>query len=173
MNTEHLVIAHFRFLDDLNNAVRSSKSAGYEEIDVYSPMPHHDIEDTYWEGKPRSPVRMFTLLGGLSGCLGAFLMTSWMSTDYPIRTSAKTLISVPAFVVIAFECTILLGAIFTLLSMFHFSRIPNIKYNPGYRGEFSNGTFGLTVRTSKDKAEILAKELEGMGAAKVEVQYVR
>ena len=126
-----------------------------------------------YRGKVRSPVRMFTLLGGLTGCLGAFLFTSWMSVDYPLRTSAKQLISIPAFVVIAFECTILLGAIFTLLSMFGFSRVPNIAPSYGHRPEFSEGRFGLSVRVAESDMEAVKLELQSCGAEEVETQYVR
>ena len=100
-------------------------------------------------------------------------MTCWMSIDYPVRVSAKPLISIPAFVVIGFECTILLGSIFNMLGMFHFSRIPNFFRFPGHRPNFSSGTFGLTVRAPKDKTEALKEMFEKGGAELVEVQYVR
>ena len=154
MASDYLVIGHFNFLDKAVGAIEELREKGLDDdFEVFSPFPNHDLEDAIYEGKRRSPVRMFTLLGGVTGCLGAFLMTCWMSVDYPIRVSAKPLISIPAFVVVAFECTILLGAIFTLLSMFHFSRIPNITKTPGYRPNFSDGTFGITLKTAKGEAE--------------------
>ena len=130
------------------------------------------MEDAAFEGKPRSNVRMFTLAGGLTGCLGAFLFTTWMSIDYPIRVSAKPLVSIPSFIVIAFECTILLGAIFTLLGMLSLSRIPNIVHRPEYRPEFSSGTFGVAVRVSQDETGKLEDMIRELEADKVEVQYV-
>jgi len=168
-----VVIGHFDFLDDTMNTVRKLREGKFDGVEVFSPFPNHDLEDEVYYGKPRSPVRRFTLLGATTGCLGAFLMTTWMSMDYPLRTSAKTVVSIPAFVVIAFECTILLGGLFTLLSMFHFSRIPNLSFFQHYRPNFSEGTFGVTVRVEKAKAEALKKEFEAQGAKLVEVQYVR
>lgn len=168
-----VVIAHYEFLDDIVAAVKRVQSKGLSDFKTFAPFPCHDLEEAYYENKPRSPVRFFTLLGALSGVSGAFLMTIWMSIDYPIRVSAKPEISIPAFVVIAFECTILLGAIFTLLSMFHFSRIPSLAHWPEYHPEFSNGTFGLTARVPQDEAEALKSELEGTGARLVEIKYVR
>lgn len=103
----------------------------------------------------------------------AFLMTIWMSLDYPVRVSAKPLVSIPAFIVIGFECTILLGAIFTLLGMFHFSKIPWLFGMPGHRPNFTEGTFGVTARISKEQADAVSQLMKGCGAEKVEVQYAR
>lgn len=171
---QFLVIGEFSEVEAVRRAVRVLRGKGFcEEIEVFSPFPEHGIEEDLYQGRKRSPVRLFTLLGGITGCLLAFLFTSWMSIDYPLRVSAKPLISIPAFVVIAFECTILFSATATLLSMFHFSRIPNLFFFPGYRPQFSEGTFGVTVRLPRDQAEQLAEEMQGLGAEKVEVQYVR
>lgn len=174
MRVDYIVIGQFLEAEKVKAAICALKVKGLDrEIEYYSPFPDHSLEEALYAGRARSPVRIFTLLGGISGCLLAFLFTSWMSIDYPLRVSAKPLISIPAFVVIAFECLILFAAIFTLLSMFHFSRIPNLFYFPAYRPQFSEGTFGLTVRLPKTEAEAMARELEALGAEVVEVQYVR
>ena len=61
-----------------------------------------------------SPVRLFTLIGGLTGCAAGFGMTIWMSLDWPLLVGGKTIASIPPYVVIAFELTILLGALSTV-----------------------------------------------------------
>lgn len=174
MSTDYLVTGEFTSLDTTIAAVKSIRKEGLDDsMDVYSSFPDHDLEDAIYEGKRRSPVRMFVLLGGLTGCIGAFIFTSWMSIDYPIRVSAKPLISFPAFVVIAFECTILLGALSNITSMFHFSRIPNIFRPAGYRPHFSAGHFGISIRVPKEDADEVKKKLESYGAEEVEAVYVR
>lgn len=177
MSEKYLVVGHFKDSHSAVKAVKKLREAGYKDVRGYSPFPDHDFEDELYKGKRRSPVRMFTLLGGLTGCLGAFLMTSWMSIDYPIRTSAKPLISIPAFVVVAFECTILLGAIFTLLSMGHFSKVPNLFTifggEPGFKPNFTSGTFGVVVDSSKDSCDSIEGVMANSGAQLVEVDYVR
>lgn len=173
MSNDYLVIGHFKFVDDTQKAIRRLREAGEEQVELFSPFPNHDLEDEMYYGKKRSPVRRITLIGGLTGLTLAFLMTCWMSIDYPVRVSAKPLISIPAFVVIGFECTILIGSISNLLAMFHFSRIPNLFRNPGFRPNFTDGTFGLTVRVAKDKTDEIKQMFERGGASQVEVQYVR
>ncbi|MBL7661788.1 DUF3341 domain-containing protein [bacterium] len=174
MSTDYVVVGHFKFVDDARKAIISLRNHGLVPKTVlYSPVPNHDLEEELYYGKKRSPVRRFTLLGALTGLSGAFLMTCWMSLDYPLRVSAKPLVSIPSFVVIGFECTILLGAIFTLIGMLHNSRIPHIFSSPGYRPNFSKDIFGLVVRVAKDQAPGIESEFRSFGAEKVESEYVR
>lgn len=170
---DNLVIGHFEFVDDVKSAIIKLRELGLGDCELFSPVPNHDLEDELYKFKPRSPVRRMTLLGGVSGLLGGFLMTIWMSMDWPLRTSAKPIISIPAFFIVSFECMILLGAIFTLLGMLVFSGIPKIFSTPGYRPSFSESTFGLTVRVAKERAEDIRKYFKDCGASEVEVQYVR
>jgi hypothetical protein len=167
------VIAEFSSALELRDALRELRGKHSGEVEVYTPFPSHEVEEELYRSRARSPVRFFTLLGGLIGCLGAFLMTCWMSMDYPLRVSAKPIVSIPAFVVIAFECTILLGGIFTLFSMCHFSRIPNICGNAAYRGTFSLSAFGLVVVASEEESLKWKSALEERGAKHVQVQHVQ
>ncbi|MFN8390929.1 MAG: DUF3341 domain-containing protein [Bdellovibrionota bacterium] len=173
MSNDYLVVGHFRFVDDTRTAIRKLREKGYDQVELFTPFPNHDLEDEMYVGKKRSPVRRCTLTGALTGLTCAFLMTCWMSIDYPVRVSAKPLISIPAFIVIGFECTILFGSLANMLGMLHFSRIPNLFNNPGFRPQFTSGTFGLTVRVPKDQTDSLKSFFEQGGAEKVEVQYVR
>ncbi len=171
---DYCVVGHFSSLEKARMAITALRADGYDRaLESYSPFPEHSLEEAMYSGKKRSPVRRATLLGGLCGCFGAFLMTCWMSVDYPLRVSAKPLISIPSFVIIGFECTILLGGIITLLAMFHFSRIPNLFPSAGYRKEFSAGTFGLVLRVEKEKSDTARLKMESLGADQVEVEYVR
>ncbi len=171
--SNYLVVGHFSSPEETMKAISSVRVEGFGELKLYSPFPHHGLDDLLYEGKTRSPVRRFTLVGGIAGCLGAFLMTTWMSRDWPLRTSAKPIVSIPPFVVIAFECTILLGAIFTLVGMLLNSRIPNILHDSSFRPEFSSGTFGLGLKVAKDSIDQSQDSLLKAGAQKVEVNYVR
>lgn len=173
MANDYIVIGHFKFIDDTQKAIRKLRELGKKQVELYSPFPNHDLEDEMYVDQPRSPVRRCTLAGALTGLAFAFLYTIWSSIDYPVRVSAKPLISIPAFVVIGFECTILFGALANVIAMFHFSRIPNLFRFPAHRPEFTNGTFGLTVRVPEGEAEAMKEVFEKGGAEKVEVQYVR
>lgn len=174
MSTEFLIIGEFKRAGGAVEAVKRLQDLGLgDKVEVYSPVPEHHLEEQLYKARKRSPVRMITLLGAVVGCLGAFAFTSWMSIDYPLRVSAKPLISYPAFIIIAFECTILIGSIFTLLAMGHFSRIPALFSPDGFRPVFTEDTFGITVRVPKERSDEISKQLSSWGAANVEVKYVR
>lgn len=173
MSADYLVIGYFKFVDDTKQAIVRLKEQGHSQYWVYSPVPSHDLDEEIYRGKLRSPVRLFTLTGAIVGCLGAFLMTCWMSMDWPLRVSAKPIISIPAFVIIGFECTVLFGCLCTLLGMLHFCKIPNIFACPGYRADFSKDIFGLVTRVSKDEAEKVKQGFVSCGAGNVEIEYVR
>ncbi len=120
------VIGIFRHLDTLCNAIEKVRERGdFAGYDVLSPTSYHEIEHACGFGA--SPVRYFTLIGALTGTCSGFglaLLTDW---DWPIVVGGKTggIYSLPAYVVIGFECTILFGAIATILGILVMSRMPN------------------------------------------------
>jgi hypothetical protein len=63
----------------------------------------------------------------------------------------KPIVSIPAFVVIAFELTILFGALSTVIGLFINTRLPHLKPLVVYDPEFSSGRFGVYVSASADK----------------------
>jgi len=160
------VLGVFAHLDTTVAAIKQLRSAGHADFTVYSPIPRHEIEDAL--GQPVSPVRMFTLIGGISGCaIGAWL-TLWMSADWPLVTGGKPVGSIPPYVVIMFEMTILFGALSTILgillnALFAARRAGTIQYDP----RFTNDRFGIFVPTAGDKAARIESLLRDAGAEEV------
>jgi len=122
------VLAIFKYLDTFCHAIERvrerSDFAGHEAL---SPTSYHEIEHA--SGFAPSPVRYFTLAGALTGMCCGFALALATDYDWPIVVGGKTpgIYSLPAYVVIGFECTILLGAIATILGMLVMGRIPNPK----------------------------------------------
>ncbi len=120
------IIAFFRYLDTACHAIEHVRDrSDFADHEVLSPTSYHEIEHACGFGA--SPVRFFTLAGGLTGvCFGFFLalITDW---DWPMVVGGKTggIYSIPAYVVIGFECTILFGVIATIMGMLVMGRIPN------------------------------------------------
>ncbi|GAB4324599.1 MAG: hypothetical protein Kow0059_20290 [Candidatus Sumerlaeia bacterium] len=95
-----------------------------DRLTLYSPNPNHHF-DALMDRKP-SWVRLFTLIGALSGCIGGFLMCVWMSAvSWPIQTGNKGFITLPPFMVIMFELTILLGGLMTMAGFLFLARLPD------------------------------------------------
>ena len=105
------LLASFQHVDAAADAVRALRARGHRDLTVYTASPNHEIEEALGHGV--SPVRLFTLIGGLTGCAAGFGMTLWMSHDWPVLLGGKPIGSIPPYIVIAFELTILCGALST------------------------------------------------------------
>jgi hypothetical protein len=135
------------------DVVRKLKGRGFARLEVYSPAPFDEVELAV-DPKP-SRVRFFTLIGGLLGVVTGYAMTIWMSLDWPIVIGGKPFASIPPYTVIAFELTILFGAIFTLLGLLAVGRLPAVRLDPGYSARFSAEDFGVAVEVpERDVAEV-------------------
>ncbi len=145
------VLASFEFLDSTVDAIHELKKAGYKNLRAYMPFPDHHIEEALGYGE--SPVRVWTLVGGLTGAATGFALTIWTSMDWPLVTGGKPIISIPAYVVIAFEMAVLFGALATLIGLFVLSRLPHIKPMIVYDAEFVAGRFGLYVTAQGDELD--------------------
>lgn len=144
--------ALFEHLDATVDACKALRAKGYKGFRAYAPLPeHHLLEDGL--GLTHSPVRVFTLVGGLTGAAAGFAFTSWTSMDWPMVTGGKPILAIPAYVPIAFECTILFGALATVIGLFINTRLPNLKPMVAYHPECSNGSFGIYVTASDEQAD--------------------
>ena len=113
-----------------------------------------------------SPVRLITLIGGLTGCAAGFGMTIWMSHDWPLVVGGKTIGSIPPYVVIAFELTILLGALSTVAAVALFSLLMGRRGAP-YDPRFSDDQIGIFVPATGDQARVVEEMLRTAGAVEV------
>jgi hypothetical protein len=160
------VLGIFSHLDATLEAIRKLRADGHADFTVYSPIPRHEIEDAL--GQAVSPVRIFTLVGGIAGCaIGAWL-TLWMSYDWPVVVGGKPIGAIPPYVVIMFEMTILFGALSTILgivfnSVFAARRLGTIAWDP----RFTNDKFGVFVPVSGTAAAGIETLLKAAGAEEV------
>lgn len=111
------------FLEKLEELVK--KGVKLNAITTLTPFHVHEAEHIM-KSKP-SELRFFTLVGALAGFFLSFIFIIYTVLDWPLITGGKSLVSIPAFIIIAFECTILIGGIVSLLGFLHLNRLPNIK----------------------------------------------
>ena len=163
------VLGIFDRPDNIATAVTKLRGRGYTDMETYSPAPFPEVDDAVIE-KP-SPVRLFTLIGGLVGVCTGYLLTIWMSYDWPIMIGGKPFASIPPYTIIAFELTILFGGLLTALGLFVVGGLPKIGKDPAYRTRFSAEDFGLAVQCGeRDVAEIDGLMREH-GATEVELVH--
>ncbi|MBI4539813.1 MAG: DUF3341 domain-containing protein [Gemmatimonadetes bacterium] len=154
------LVASFAHLDATLEAIEALKKRNFTDITVFTPLPEHHLEEAL--GRGESPVRLFTLVGGLTGAASGFAIATWTSLDWPLVTGGKPIVSIPPFVIIAFELTILFGAIATFVGMFINARLPRVGPLVVYDPEFSAGHFGVHVRTEPVRLREVREVLEGL-----------
>ena len=158
--------ALFEHLDSTIDACKALRAKGYKGFRAYAPLPeHHLLEDGL--GLYDSPVRVFTLVGGLTGAAAGLAFTTWTSMDWPLVTGGKPILAIPAYVPVIFECTILFGALSTVIGLFINSRLPNLRPMVAYHPECSNGSFGIYVTADAGKADEVRNLLKGFDPAEL------
>jgi hypothetical protein len=127
-NAAHLlyaVTALFETPDALLRATQAVSVAGYTKYDVHAPYPVHGLDRAM--KLKSSPLGYFALVFGLMGAATAVGFMSWVSiSEYPLVIGGKPFWSWPAFVPVAFEITVLLASVLTVVSMIViFFKFPN------------------------------------------------
>ena len=158
------ILASFVHVDAAADAIRALRAMGRRDLVVYTSAPNHEIEEAL--SHRVSPVRLFTLIGGLTGCAAGFGMTIWMSYDWPVVVGGKTIASIPPYVVIAFELTILLGALSTVAAVALFSVLMG-KRGVAYDPRFSDDQIGIFVPAAADQLGPIEQLLRSAGAVEV------
>jgi hypothetical protein len=137
-------------------AIRSLRERGLTRVESFAPVPDPRIEQAL---QPRaSPVRAYTLAGGVLGGAAGLALPIWTSLGWPLMTGGKPIVSMPAFLVIAFETAILFGALFTLAGFLINARLPRGP-GPAYDPRFSADHFGVLVTTAGPEEGQAAREL--------------
>jgi len=160
------VLAVYKHVDSASHAIRQLKESGFKDFTVHTPVPNHEIADAI--GHTVSPVRLWTLGGGLFGCVAGFAITFWMSYDYAIVVGGKPLGSIPPYVVIAFELTILFGAMATIFGLLFHSWRDGRKtpYDP----RCSDDHIGIFVPCPVERRQSVEQVLRTAGAVEVRVE---
>ena len=151
-------------------AVRKLKGRGYTDLETYSPAPFAEVDDAVIE-KP-SAVRIFTLIGGLTGVVTGYALTIWMANDWQIVLGGKPFSSIPPYTIIAFELTILFGGLMTLIGLLATGKLPRGKLDPAYSARFSGEEFGLVVRCEERDVQEIDGLLRDQHAAEVSLVEV-
>ena len=159
------LLASFDYLDGAVDAVKSLRKSGFSKIIAYSPLPEHHLEEAL--GYDQSPVRVFALVGGLTGAATGFAFTTWTSMDWPLVTGGKPIVSIPAYFIIAFELAVLFGALATVIGVFINAKLPRLRSPVVYDPGFSGGRFGIHVSAPADRIDEARRILNDSGPAEL------
>src|SRR6188508_3355850 len=155
------VIGAFHELDAAVDAIEALKKDNLVAVRVYTPTPRHELEEAIGAGP--SPVRRFTLIGGLLGVTFGYWIPIWISDYWPIVVGGKPVASWVPYTIIGFELMVLIGSLSTVFGMFAVSRIPRLTMTVGYDGRFSHGDYGIWVPAGPDRMAAAADVMRKHG----------
>jgi hypothetical protein len=145
--------AQFASAADLYHAAEQVRDKGFKFFDTFSPFPIHGMEKAM--GHRKSWVSAFVLAGGLTGFTTAFCLQTFTSIPrpgflknvdsgwyldlfYPQTVQGKPYFSLPAFVPVLFELTVLLASFGAVIGMLVCNLLPRLNH-PVFNWElFSN-----------------------------------
>jgi len=109
------------------SAAKAVRDAGYKKFDAITPFPVHGMDDAM--GLKASWLPWVTFFAGIFGC-GFAVWFQWYvaAYDWPLIIGGKPFFSLPAFVPIMFELTVLIGGLSTVGALFVVCGLP--KVNP-------------------------------------------
>ena len=161
------VLGVFAHVDTTVDAIRQLRAKGFSNLTVYSPVPVEEIEEEMEHGRPLSKVRLFSIAGALTGTATAFFLTIWSSMKWELVTGGKHPVSIPPCIIIAFELSILLCGLATLLAVLVLGKLPKVKPSPTYDPRFTLDRFGVAVTCPPGSAATVGDLLTAAGAEEV------
>lgn len=147
------LMAEFDGPNELVHAAEKAYHAGYRKMDGYSPYPIEELAEAM--GVHRTILPVLVLLAGILGLIGGFGLATWTSAiDYPINVGGRPPISVPSFIPVAFETTVLLAALTAVFGMIALNGLPQ-PYHPVFNvpqfAHASRDSFFLCIEATDPK----------------------
>jgi molybdopterin-containing oxidoreductase family membrane subunit len=138
----------------------------FDRIETFSP-----VKFDYSKGRRKSPVRIWTLVGALTGLSGGFALAVGSAWVNGLVVGGKfTPMAFIPYCIVGFEGTVLLGTIFNLTGMIIHCRLGRSKALPAaYDGRFSHDKFGLFVACEPSQAQRVREVLLSANAEEANV----
>jgi hypothetical protein len=143
-------------------------------MDVFTPFPVHGLDKAL--GLEESRLHIAGFAYGLTGTLTAFLFMTWVFTrDWPIIFGGKPYWSVPAFIPITFELTVLFAAIGMVVSFFTVCGLAPGRVNPTLDDRITDDKFCIAFDAAgagDEERDRLRTFLSGTGASEVNMKTI-
>lgn len=115
--SRRLFAAWFNTEDDILEITKAARKRGYEIEEVYTPYAVHGLDKAMGLRASRLPI--VCLLFGILGATAKLSFQVWTSaTSWPVNVGGKPLSSIPAFVPVTFEVTVLFAGLATVAAFF-------------------------------------------------------
>lgn len=166
------VVATFSTPEEILGAAKKVNAQGYTHVDAYSPIPVEGMVEAIGWRDDRLGWLVFG--GGLTGIVAGLGLEWWSSTQaYAHNVGGKPLFSLPAFLPVFYECTILFAAFAATFGMIALNGLPKPHhpiFNASTGERASQDRFLLCVEATDPQfdRDAVQRFMETLGAEKVE-----
>ena len=164
----------FGLYDDETDLLKAVKSANEKHLDIYdvlSPFPIHGLDPLL--GLAESRLHIMGFVYGALGTLTAFLGMTWIFTsDWPVIFGGKPYWSVPAFIPITFELTVLFAAVGMTVTFYIINgQGPGVD-NPIIHERISDDKFCIAFDRSHISDSAAKKFFKDTGASLIDTKHI-
>ncbi len=107
------------------HAAQKVRESGFIKFDAITPYPVHGMEEAC--GIKRSTIPYVAFAAGCVGLLASIALTYYTAAvDWPLNIGGKPMFSLPAFIPIMFELTVLFAALTSVGTLFVFCGMPKV-----------------------------------------------
>lgn len=154
------------------HAVPQLRKAGVKINEVYSPFAIHGMDDAL--GHPRTRIGIAAFMFGVTGCICALTLLIWtMGIDWPMIVGGKDPISIPNYIPITFELTVLFTAFGMVTTFFITNGLsPNLVTPAMFDPRSTDNKFIMAIELKNNKlSEVeIAQYLRDSGAEEVNIK---
>ncbi len=166
---KNFLVGVFDDEDVLLNGVTTIRKSGVKIHEVFSPYPVHGLDEVLGYRRSRLPIAAFMF--GITGTSLALFTQVWMlGYDWPMIIGGKNFASLPPFVPVIFEFTVLLAALGMVGTFLIASDLKPYKWPRQFDIRSTEDkhimAIDLALNKGKSKAE-LASILRAAGASEV------
>lgn len=170
MAVKKFVVGTFDDEQVLFPAVRQVRKGGYKIHDVYTPFPIHGLDAAM--GLRDTSLHTAGFIYGLTGTITAFTFITWVFTsNWPLNIGGKPFFSLPAWIPIIFETTVLFAAVGMVLTFCYLCQLAPFVKKDHFHPRSTDDKFILVLEyNDRTNVEEVITFLENLGAADVNTQ---
>jgi len=165
---EKFLVGIFDDEDILLHGVEGIREKGVKIHEVYTPFPVHGLDEVLGYKRSRLPIAAF--LFGLTGTCLALTMQIWMlGFDWPMIIGGKNFVSLPPFIPVTFELTVLLSALGMVATFFIVSDMKPYKTPRTFdiRSTDDKHVMAIDLAANKLSKDEIGQILKANGASEV------
>jgi molybdopterin-containing oxidoreductase family membrane subunit len=153
--------------ETLIHTIERMEELGFREFNTYSPVASDALMKA--STKAANPIRFYTLSGCILGFCTGLAFPVWSSMQWATIVGGKPVVSIPPFMVIAFELTVLFGGLFTLAGLIIHARLARPAAQV-YDPRVSEDHFGIVVHCKETEIDEVNAAMLSAGIEEVSVE---